>query len=830
MELEYNTLMISAAIVFLFAFNRIVYSFELLSALIIENRTINMETLTSKERLIVLARTEDEQEYRDMSENDMMDCANLMQQWGFDDVRCHNCGVLNSQCNGLLMQCAKCKKAYYCSSECFNKHLSVHRLTCDVGNFAHRNPILLNDTESERDGDDRSNSSIAEKKRDNSRKKKAAKSSKKKSRRSSKTEYHYQHVYPGGDAEGSSEDKLLVLYASKTKSKKQHRRIKKTFEMLDENEVIYEALDSKDPSNKERCEGLYAMSGRSNEFPQFFRTTADGDADYIGGWAEFEGTVESEFDDTSESDNSLAAFIFADHKLRRKASIWKPRSQPTIIVDSDDEKEVKHEKQNKDDKRPSCPVRQHTGDSESFLILYTSEPEDRSQLVDQQMLAGLLDGNDIRYDVLDGMNPSTEETRDALFDLSGKSERYPQIFKGESDGRIEFWGAFSDFQKVARQGGLVPPGRMKRRRNRKSNDKKLTLPLETLFEETEDDLLEFDDSDLIAMQRPTDQDNCADSRPKRPVRRNSGTLADSETLLVLYTSKTKKAEEVATQQMMTGVLEGCNLKYDALDGSNPDNMSKRDELFKISGRKNEYPQFYTVGLHGTKFLGGWDEFDEASREGDLDQFVWDDDDGEGKRRKRRGKKKNKADLPSDDKPRKPTRTFSDEQEIAEMPSAATASTTGNVSKTAISLRGSEIVKKAYEWEKPDWVKNFPFKRRSYVEPSRVPTEKPPEFDRKNIDLQHAEIKKNTIEWEVPEWAKRCPLRKTSKGQLLQSLGDFEGYKHIKSPKQPPEWVVHSPLKKKRSPVVSPSSFTEGSDDGIINPPNLAGLPSKLPLD
>lgn len=779
-----------------------------------------------------MVRAEDEEEYRDMSENDMMDCANLMQQWGFDDVRCHNCGVLNSQCNGLLMQCAKCKKAYYCSSECFNKHLSVHRLTCDVGNFPHRNPVLRSSAVIEKD----SGSELQRKeKKCGNHEKKQAKSSKKKSKRTTKKEYHYEHVYPGSDdndrndGTDSVDDKLLVLYASKTTSKKQHKHIKKTFDMLDEHDVMYEALDSRDPANKERCEGLYAMSGQVTEFPQFFRTTADGDTDYIGGWEDFKGTAESELDDTSESEHSLPAFIFADHKLRRKASIWSPRSQPTIIIDSDEENDTEKDEGKADDKRPSCPVRQHSGDSESFLILYTSEPEDRSQLVDQQMLAGLLDSNDIRYDILDGMNPSTEETRDALFDLSGKSKRYPKIFKGEADGRIEFWGDFNDFEYVARQGGLMAPGKMKKRRNRRNSERKLSLPLETLFEETDDDLLEFDDSDLIAMQRPTDHDNCADSKPKRPVRRNSETLEIPDTLLVLYTSKTKKAEEVATQQMMTGVLEGCNIKYDAIDGSKPENSVKRDELFELSGRRDSYPQFYTVGENGTRYLGGWFEFDGASRDGDLDKYAWDDDSVEARRRKRRFEAKNKAEIASTDIPRKPSRTFSGGEEMEHSKESVTTPPTRPIPEIAVSLRGAQVVKKEYKWEKPDWVKNYPFKRHSHVDQPPDPTEKPPEFPRKTIDLQHIEIQKSTIGWEVPEWAKKCPLRKTSKGRILQSLGDFEGYRHIKSPKQPPEWVVRSPLKKKRSPGASPTSCAEGSDDGIINVPNLAGLPSKLPI-
>jgi MYND finger len=39
----------------------------------------------------------------------------ILSKWGFTDNHCHHCGILNSDLNGLLMQCGKCKKAYYCS-------------------------------------------------------------------------------------------------------------------------------------------------------------------------------------------------------------------------------------------------------------------------------------------------------------------------------------------------------------------------------------------------------------------------------------------------------------------------------------------------------------------------------------------------------------------------------------------------------------------------------------------------------------------------------------------------------------------------------------------
>jgi hypothetical protein len=79
----------------------------------------------------------------------------ILSEWGFADNKCYNCGILNSDLNGLLMQCGKCKKAYYCGIkvrrqtiktptldrsypkthhylilQCFNQHLPEHNKFC----------------------------------------------------------------------------------------------------------------------------------------------------------------------------------------------------------------------------------------------------------------------------------------------------------------------------------------------------------------------------------------------------------------------------------------------------------------------------------------------------------------------------------------------------------------------------------------------------------------------------------------------------------------------------------------------------------------------------
>ena len=48
------------------------------------------------------------------SKTEYYDTDRILSKWGFTDNTCHNCLKRNSDLHGLLMQCAKCKKAYYC--------------------------------------------------------------------------------------------------------------------------------------------------------------------------------------------------------------------------------------------------------------------------------------------------------------------------------------------------------------------------------------------------------------------------------------------------------------------------------------------------------------------------------------------------------------------------------------------------------------------------------------------------------------------------------------------------------------------------------------------
>ena len=63
---------------------------------------------------------------------------------GFAVDRCERCGIHNDEIGGVMMQCSKCKNAYYCSMKCFNEDMERHLKFCNTGELMvdnhHRKP------------------------------------------------------------------------------------------------------------------------------------------------------------------------------------------------------------------------------------------------------------------------------------------------------------------------------------------------------------------------------------------------------------------------------------------------------------------------------------------------------------------------------------------------------------------------------------------------------------------------------------------------------------------------------------------------------------------
>jgi hypothetical protein len=88
-------------------------------------------------------------------------------------------------------------------------------------------------------------------------------------------------------------------------------------------------------------------------------------------------------------------------------------------------------------------------------------------------------------------------------------------------------------------------------------------------------------------------------------------------LIMLISSIPLNRSVQANQEMARTILRTNSIAYEILDGVEEKDL--RNELFKVSGRRGEYPQFFLVTLPtGTaSFWGGWDEFSAENDNGTI---------------------------------------------------------------------------------------------------------------------------------------------------------------------------------------------------------------------
>lgn len=91
--------------------------------------------------------------------------------------------------------------------------------------------------------------------------------------------------------------------------------------------------------------------------------------------------------------------------------------------------------------------------------------------------------------------------------------------------------------------------------------------------------------------------------------------SNQRTLLVLSTSLQINRDVVQRQERAAKILEASGVRFEKLDGSDPLLKERREELFKISGRRGVYPQFfvYENDVFGkdeiVSFIGDWDRIE-----------------------------------------------------------------------------------------------------------------------------------------------------------------------------------------------------------------------------
>jgi hypothetical protein len=88
-------------------------------------------------------------------------------------------------------------------------------------------------------------------------------------------------------------------------------------------------------------------------------------------------------------------------------------------------------------------------------------------------------------------------------------------------------------------------------------------------------------------------------------------------LLALFSHSDTSPQQAANQRRSLTLLEAKGITYEKFIGSDPENEVIRDELFRISGIKENYPQFFLVAGADTTYVGDFEKIQHLNDEGML---------------------------------------------------------------------------------------------------------------------------------------------------------------------------------------------------------------------
>ncbi|KAL3796519.1 hypothetical protein ACHAW5_004421 [Stephanodiscus triporus] len=205
-----------------------------------------------------------------------------------------------------------------------------------------------------------------------------------------------------------------------------------------------------------------------------------------------------------------------------------------------------------------------------LTVLISNGVNNYYQASNQKAALSLLGDLRIPHDVVDGMDPSQKERRDAFFEISGVRGNYPQIFlTSETGDEHSFLGGY-------------------------------------------DWLHDIDLKDLEAIV-VIERNSSGKDEPRRGPVDASATPSLAKitrpSLTILISKGVYDNDQAARQKSSLDLLDDLCIPYDIVDGMDQLQLEKRDVLFTISGIRGNYPQIFfraKDGDGGYIYLGGYD--------------------------------------------------------------------------------------------------------------------------------------------------------------------------------------------------------------------------------
>eukprot|EP00980_Cylindrotheca_fusiformis_P019294 scaffold6614_cov88-Cylindrotheca_fusiformis.AAC.5 len=416
---------------------------------------------------------------------------------------------------------------------------------------------------------------------------------------------------PQDNKENAVPHVLLLISKTTVGNREQQANQDLVVTMLASHGIEPVVLDGADPKNKERRNELFGISGIRAKYPQLFTVVNRETTKFIGDFDTIQmynetGQLNKDFLLPSDNDDDNKDDTAAEPSAKEEET-------PTM------------------EKEPFQP----------YLVLLISKlSTNPEQGRNQEMMKTMIETNGFTncIEVLDGSDLINKDRRNQLFGISGLRAKYPQLFavtSADDEKNPKFIGDFDTVQELNECGQLTTQaifGISKEEKEEepaaaaeaaeKEEPAALVPEKEDIMEQANENnkenaapMVNTMDRDLPSLQESSQQDTTMKKEQEE----------EGPQLLLLISNISGNRQQDANQTMVLNNLKSNGLEpIMLLDGSDPQNKIRRNELFEISGLRAKYPQLFVVlnddddkTTTTTKFIGDFETIQDMKEAGTL---------------------------------------------------------------------------------------------------------------------------------------------------------------------------------------------------------------------
>lgn len=99
---------------------------------------------------------------------------------------------------------------------------------------------------------------------------------------------------------------------------------------------------------------------------------------------------------------------------------------------------------------------------------------------------------------------------------------------------------------------------------------------------------------------------------------------EEKQLIILISVGVSDRNQATHQDRSLTIMKGKGTPFEVVDGMDPNQKKRRNQLFEISGIRGNYPQFFFSYPDGSiTFVGGWEKIEEINENSTLPPEILD---------------------------------------------------------------------------------------------------------------------------------------------------------------------------------------------------------------